>query len=91
MAKRGRKVGGVSFCKVSLAELNRILKPEASVIVSLKFAGLLGLNGSRIESDESTMKAVAASKDADIKLESFEDEDCGLRPTITLESFDEFP
>ncbi len=89
MAKRGRKVGGVSFCKIPLAELNRILKPEANVIVSIKFAGMLGLNGCKIESDDSTLKSIAASKDADIQLENFED-DCGLMPSISIENFDEF-
>jgi hypothetical protein len=34
----GRKKGSVSFAITTLAELNRVLKPDAKVIVSRKFA-----------------------------------------------------
>jgi hypothetical protein len=43
--KRGRKAGGVSFMQVNLNELNRILRPDAHVIVSLRFAQIVGLEG----------------------------------------------
>lgn len=89
MAKRGRKVGAVSFCKVALSELNRVLKPEATVIVSVKFAAMLGVSGSKLEIDDTILKAVTANKDADIKLVSW-DADTGLRPTIEVEDFNEF-
>ena len=35
--KRGKTKGATSYVMVTLEELNRILKPEAQVMVSLKF------------------------------------------------------
>jgi len=97
MKKRGRKVGAVSFCKVSLAELNRILKPSANVVVSLRYAEMIGLDGSKISADTSTIKAVANHVNADVRVESFDGkyvqkkkdvlEDTGLRPVIEIEKF----
>jgi hypothetical protein len=97
MKKRGRKVGAVSFCKVSLAELNRILKPSANVVVSLRYAEMIGLDGSKISADTATIKAVANHVAADVKVESFDEkyvakkkdfsEDAGLKPVIQVENF----
>jgi hypothetical protein len=74
MAKRGRKAGSVSFCKISLSELNRVLKPTAQVIVSLKYAEMVGLHGSMIEADTSYVKALAENASAQIDVENFDGE-----------------
>ena len=53
MAKRGRKAGaaGCSFLGVNLRELNRVLKEDAIVMVSRKYAEQLQLDGSPIISE----------------------------------------
>ena len=53
MAKRGRKAGaaGCSFLGVNLRELNRVLKEDAIVMVSRKYAEQLHLDGSPIISE----------------------------------------
>lgn len=53
MAKRGRKAGaaGCSFLGVNLRELNRILREDAIVMVSRKYAEQLNLDGSPIISE----------------------------------------
>lgn len=71
--KRGRKAGSVSFMQVSLKELNRVLKPEANVIVSVRYAQLVGLSGKPVSSTLDVMTYAAASGKADLKLESFEE------------------
>jgi hypothetical protein len=86
--KRGRKAGSVSFCKVTLEELNRCLKPAAQVIISLRFANMVGLGGQKIVADAETVKGLANSKDVDIQIEKFEDrEEEGIKPIISLETF----
>ena len=53
MAKRGRKAdaAGCSFLGVNLRELNRVLKEDAIVMVSRKYAEQLQLDGSPIISE----------------------------------------
>ena len=92
--KRGRKVGAVSFCKVTLAELNRILKPTASVVVSLRYAEMVGLAGAKMSADTSAIKALADNVGADVSVEIFDGEDpqeesSGLKPIILVERFDD--
>ena len=41
----GRKKGSFCFMSVTLGELNRVLKPEASIMISKKFAESIGLDG----------------------------------------------
>jgi hypothetical protein len=41
----GRTKGSTSFQRVKLSELNRVLKPEAEVIVNRRYAETLGLKG----------------------------------------------
>ena len=74
-AKRGRKSGSVSFMQISLKELNRVLKPEAQVIVSVRYAQLVGLQGKPVSSTLDVMTYAAASGNAEVKLDKFEDED----------------
>lgn len=92
--KRGRKVGAVSFCKVSLAELNRVLQPAAQVIVSLRYAEMVGLGGQKITADSSTIKTLAKGKDVKVDIENFDDlpvtersDEDSLRPVIQIERF----
>lgn len=91
--KRGRKVGAVSFCKVTLAELNRILKPTASVVVSLRYAEMVGLAGAKMSADTSAIKALADNVGADVSVDMFDEdpqeESSGLKPTILVERFDD--
>jgi hypothetical protein len=41
----GRKLGSYSFLEVSLAELNRIFKPDAVIVVGRKWADFNKVNG----------------------------------------------
>lgn len=68
---RGRKKGGVSFMQVTLAELNRILQPDARVIVSLRYASLIGLEGKAVGADMSVMEYCVNSGKVDAQMESF--------------------
>jgi len=77
--KRGRREGSVSFLQVSLKELNRILRPEAQVILSLKYGMLVGLNGKPVGGDMTVFEYAVNSGKADAVLESF-DNDGGDEP-----------
>lgn len=69
---RGRKKGAVSFMQVTLGELNRVLKADARVILSLKYAQLVGLSGRAVGADMSVMEYCVNSGKADISLDSFD-------------------
>jgi hypothetical protein len=71
--KRGRKAGGVSFMQVNLNELNRILRPDAHVIVSLRFAQIVGLEGKPVSATLDVMSAAAAGATADYTFTNWED------------------
>jgi len=45
---RGKKKGATSFVSVSLETLNTILRPEANVLVSRRFAETLGIEGDKV-------------------------------------------
>jgi hypothetical protein len=70
--KRGRQAGSVSFMQVSLKELNRILKPDAHVILSLKYAMLVGLEGKPVGGDMTVFEYAVNSGKADAVLETFD-------------------
>jgi hypothetical protein len=53
---RGKTKGAGSFVTVSLKQLNTILRDEANVIVSRRFAETLGLGGIRIEGSPKSME-----------------------------------
>jgi hypothetical protein len=55
---RGKTKGATSFVTISLHALNQVLKPTASVMVSRKFVEALGLNGSKVASNSTTVNAV---------------------------------
>ena len=73
--KRGRKSGSVSFMQISLKELNRVLKPEAQVIVSLRYSQLVGLQGKAVSSTLDVMSYAAVSGKAEVSLEKFDEEE----------------
>lgn len=58
--------------QVELAELNRVLKPDAKVIISLKYATLVGLNGKPVGGDMTVYQHCANSGSLGAKLEVFE-------------------
>tara|TARA_R110002020_G_scaffold96411_2_gene230895 strand:- start:81 stop:341 length:261 start_codon:yes stop_codon:yes gene_type:complete len=55
---RGKTKGATSFVTISLDQLNHVLKPTASVMVSRKFAEALGLVGTKVASNSTTVNAV---------------------------------
>jgi hypothetical protein len=71
--QRGRKSGSVSFMQVELFELNRVLKPEAKVIVSIRYGQLVGLQGKPVNSTLDVITHCVNSGKADTKLETFSD------------------
>jgi NCAIR mutase (PurE)-related protein len=99
MKKRGRKAGSGSFAQVSLEELNRVLKPNARVIVWGRYAQMLGLEGKKVEAKHETLVAAVSGGTADIELETFgnakpenkkheaHQEDLVPKPSVTLEVF----
>ena len=50
--KRGKTKGATSYVMVTLEELNRILKPEAQVMVSRKFSEALHLTAKKITAED---------------------------------------
>ena len=71
MKKRGRKAGSGSFAQVSLEELNRVLKPNARVIVWGRYAQMLGLDGKKVEAKHDTLVAAVNGGTAEVELETF--------------------
>jgi elongation factor P hydroxylase len=105
--QRGRKPGSVSFMQVELSELNRILKPDAKVILSIRYAQLIGLQGKAVSSNLDVITHCVSSGKAEMKLVDFgndepdspkpnkvKDEikdDDHISPQAELETFDESP
>lgn len=55
----GRTIGSVSFCEITLAELNERFKPDAKIMVSLRFLRINGMGncGDPIRSNYNNVKA----------------------------------
>ena len=99
MKKRGRKAGSGSFAQVSLEELNRVLKPNARVIVCGRYAQMLGLDGKKVEAKHETLVAAVSGGTTNVELETFGNakaenkkqesyqEDLVPKPSVTLEVF----
>ena len=98
MKKRGRKAGSGSFAQVSLEELNRVLKPNARVIVWGRYAQMLGLDGKKVEAKHDTLIAAVNGGTAELDLETFGNtksenkkvepqQDLVPKPSVTLEVF----
>ena len=73
--QRGRKKGSVSFMQVELAELNRVLKPDAKVILSIRYAQLVGVNGKPVSSNLDVLGHCVASGKAEMELVAFDEEE----------------
>ena len=54
---RGKTKGATSFMVVTLDKLNHVLKPNANVMVSRKFAEALGLEGTQTRSTKQDIAA----------------------------------
>ena len=55
---RGKTKGATSFVTISLATLNEVLRPTAPVMVSRQFVEALGLTGTKIASNSTTVNAM---------------------------------
>jgi len=55
----GRTKGAVSFVEISLGELNHILKEDAIVMVSRKYAEALSLEGNPVDATSKVVESVA--------------------------------
>jgi hypothetical protein len=71
MKKRGRKAGSGSFIQVSLEDLNRVLKPNARVMVWGKYAQMLGLTGKLVEATNENLIAAVHGGTTEVELETF--------------------
>lgn len=105
--QRGRKPGSVSFMQVELSELNRVLKPDAKVIVSIRYAQLVGLQGKPVNSNLDVITHCVSSGKAEMQLVDFNNDepdspkankdkqeikdDDYISPQAELETFDENP
>ena len=54
----GKTKGAGSFVRISLAELNRCLKPEASVIVNRRYVEALNMEASSFQANTVALKNV---------------------------------
>jgi predicted Zn-dependent protease len=90
--QRGRKSGSVSFMQVELSELNRILKPDAKVIVSIRYAQLVGLQGKPVNSTMDVITHCVNSGKADTTLETFDEneEPSAPKKNIVHDADDDF-
>jgi len=66
---RGKTKGAGSFLQVNLRELNRVLKEDATVIISRRYAETLNL---KVEKFEATTDNIKAKKPVDFKSEELE-------------------
>lgn len=78
--QRGRKSGSVSFMQVELSELNRVLKPSAKVIISLKYAVLVGLEGKPVGGDMTVYNHCVNSGNLGATLETFGEDGAPAAP-----------
>ncbi len=69
-SKSGKTKGATSFMRVDLAELNRCLKPEASVIVNRRYVEALNLEADSFSTNTKNLKQVVTnSVEAPIEVE----------------------
>jgi hypothetical protein len=66
---RGKTKGAGSFLQVNLRELNRVLKEDAVVVVSRRYAETLNLE---VEQFRATTKNIKAKEPIDFKSEELE-------------------
>ena len=63
---RGKTKGAGSFLQVNLRELNRVLKEDAVVVISRRYAETLNL---KVEQFQATTENIKAKKPVDFKSE----------------------
>lgn len=65
--------GAVQFGVISLEQLNNVLKPAADVLVSIKFAKMIGLGAliRPVVLDKDNVVAVAATQEDVVSVETF--------------------
>ena len=69
-SKSGKTKGATSYMRVDLAELNRCLKPEASVIVNRRYVEALNLEAESFSTNTKNLKQVVSnSVEAPIEVE----------------------
>ena len=56
----GRTKGAVSFVTVTLNDLNDVLKPEANVLISRRFAENLGIGGTPVTASTKNVEALSS-------------------------------
>ena len=66
----GRKKGSYSFCNITLAQLNELLRPNMVVKVSRKWAVDLGVVNSDV-----TAVSDKTKENVDVKVTNFEEDD----------------
>jgi len=59
--KSGKTKGATSFMRVPLAELNRCLKPEASVIVNRRYVEALNLEAESFSTNTKNLKQIVTN------------------------------
>lgn len=59
--KSGKTKGATSFVRTTLAELNRILKPEASVIVNRRYVEALNIEAESFSTNTKNLKQVVSN------------------------------
>jgi len=69
----GRKKGSVSFSQVSLEQLNDMLGPKATVLISRKWAEAVGIAGQMVTATPQTINAAAGVEPTRKKKESKEE------------------
>lgn len=69
----GRKKGSVSFTQVTLEELNDMLGPKATILISRKWAETIGLAGQAIVATPQNINAAAGIEPSPKKKESKEE------------------
>ena len=76
MGKRGRPKGtsGASFLGAHLRDLNDVLKPDAIVMVSRKYAEQLHLQGKPIKSENNGKHIEAVTEQIDVNVEEFNED-----------------
>ena len=71
--KSGRTKGAVSFLAINLRELNRVLKEDAVVVVSRRYAEQLQLDGTPMAA--STKNIEAHAKQIDVTVNNLEEDE----------------
>ena len=75
--KRGKTKGATIIVSIPLGTLNAVLRPEATVLVSRRYAETLGLSGDQVKVSSNDMKkeirdkADLGTSDMDIKVIDF--------------------